>query len=114
VVDHVPAQRWDADQRGAPAGRAVADASYNLVRGLCALRPELLVRRALYGLLVGDRGAPGLARAVYAVLTVDLETVRRLPPSLAGQLAALYDCARMRPLALAGPDGGAPAPESSS
>ena len=42
-----------------------------------------------YGLLVGAREAPGLARAGVAVLRRERDVVRRLGPSLAGQWRAL-------------------------
>lgn len=87
VVDHDPQQRFDADRRGRPRGSAVSDAAYNFTVSLMTCRPDLITRRLLYGLAVGDRGTPGIARAGAAALLRDFETVRRLGPSLAGQVA---------------------------
>ena len=89
VVDHHPQRRFDADRRDRPALRAVSDASFNYNYGLLSIRRDLLWRRALYGILVGDTGSPGVARAAVAVARRDRETVRRLLPSLQGQAAAL-------------------------
>jgi hypothetical protein len=50
------------------------------------MRPKLLVRRLAYGLLIGDRAAPGLARAAIAVLKGEKSVYRRLLPSVTGQL----------------------------
>ncbi len=91
VVDHFPGPRFDADRRGRPEQRAIQDASYNLVACLLANEPELFLRRASYGLLVGDGGNPGLARGAAGVVRGEVEIVRRLAPSLAGQVRALTD-----------------------
>jgi GT2 family glycosyltransferase len=91
VVDHFPGPRFDADRRGRPDWRAIEDASYNLVASLLAIEPELFIRRASYGLLIGDAGNPGLARGAAAVVRREREVVRRLAPSLAGQARALTD-----------------------
>src|SRR5439155_4056745 len=58
VVDHFIGPRFGADRRGRPERNAVRDATYNYVAALLSQRPELLWRRAAYGLLVGDRAAP--------------------------------------------------------
>ena len=89
VVDHHPQQRHDVDGRDRPARAAVTDASFNYTLGLLSLRPQLRRRRLAYGLLVGDRAAPGMLRAAVATVRRDRETVRRLVPSLAGQLQAV-------------------------
>jgi hypothetical protein len=112
VVDHVPAPRSDGD-RGAPSATATRDAAYNLVRAVCELRPEVRWRRAVYGLLIGDRAVPGLARATAAVAMRDPTTARRLLPSVGGQLGALRDSFGPHPLEFARADEGtdrAPAP----
>ena len=91
VVDHFPGPRFDADRRGRPDAVAMRDASYNLVVSLLAVEPRLFLRRASYGLLVGDAGSPGLARAVLAAARREQDVLRRVVPSLAGQTAALAD-----------------------
>lgn len=98
VVDHMPAPRFDADQRGIPPMSAIYDASYNLVAALLTVDPELFARRALYGLLVGDRANPGLVRAAAAIPRREWRVLFYLAPSLAGQLHALWDIARGRRL----------------
>jgi len=91
VVDHFPGPRFDADRRGRPEWRAIHDASYNLIACLLAVEPELFIRRASYGVLVGDGGNPGLARGAAAFVRREPEIVRRLAPSLVGQARALAD-----------------------
>lgn len=91
IVDHHPAPRLDRDQRRTPGAAAVRDAAYNLVFCLLAGEPGLYWRRAAYGLAIGDRAAPGLARAALAALTGEWRIVRNLIPSLEGQVGALRD-----------------------
>jgi glycosyltransferase involved in cell wall biosynthesis len=98
VVEHDLAPRVEDDERDAPTGSAIRDSSYNLVVSVLSARPELVRRRTAYGLLVGDRGNPGVARAGYALLAGDLRTVRSLPPALLGQIGALADVLRGRAL----------------
>ncbi len=98
VVDHTPAERFGVDRRGVPPPRAIYDASYNLVAALLSGEPDLFVRRALYGLLVGDRANPGLARAGAAIPRGEWRVLHYLAPSLAGQLHALWDACRGRRL----------------
>lgn len=94
VVDHFRAPRFGADVRGRPDREAIRDASYNLVAGLVSIVPRLFVRRAVYGLAVGDRETPGLIRAAAALLRREADVLRAVPPSLAGQLEALRDVSR--------------------
>ena len=89
VVDHYVAPRFDADRRERPSPVAVRDAAYNLVKCLIAENPELFWRRAFYGLVVGDRTTPGLARAAVALLRREGPVMRSLGPSLVGQVTAL-------------------------
>jgi len=89
VADHEPAERFDADQRGAPEHSATSDSAHNLVLGVVSQRPDLRVRRAIYGIAIGDRETIGVARAVAAVAARDRAIARRLAPSVAGQLAGL-------------------------
>jgi hypothetical protein len=95
VVDHHVAPRL-GPARTRPDRRDSFDAAYNLVASLLAGDRRLLVRRGVYGLLVGDRGTPGLLRAVVAVVQRDPDVVRVLGPSVAGQGAALIDALRGR------------------
>lgn len=90
-VDHVRAPRFDAQPRGDPGSRAVRDRSYNLVACLLAGRPGLLGRRAVFGLVVGDRESPGLLRAGAAIVRREPDVRRALLPSLAGQAAGIRD-----------------------
>jgi glycosyltransferase involved in cell wall biosynthesis len=90
VVDHHIGQRFDADQRGRPAPQAVRDAAYNLVTALLAEAPELFWRRALYGLMVGDRATPGFVRAAVALIRRERNVLKDLRPSLEGQIEALW------------------------
>jgi GT2 family glycosyltransferase len=89
VVDHRGSPRPGGDSRDSPSAAVVRNESFNLVACLLTARPELLWRRGLYGLMVGDRGTPGLVRGLAAVLQRDREVTRRLLPSLLGQLEAL-------------------------
>jgi GT2 family glycosyltransferase len=91
LVDHEVAQRFDSDHRERPRPVAVRDAAYNLVRCLLTEVPGLFWRRALYGLAVGDRATPGVARAGIALLRGEAPVLRRFVPSLAGQGAGLRE-----------------------
>jgi hypothetical protein len=94
VIDHFRGPRFEADRRESPENAAIRDRSFNLVAGMLTVEPELLARRAAFGLLVGDRESPGIARAGAAALRREWEVVRRLPPSLVGQAEALIAIAR--------------------
>jgi glycosyltransferase involved in cell wall biosynthesis len=98
VVDHFPGPRFGADRRGTPEVQAVRDAAYNAVAAVLSSAPDLFVRRALYGTLVGDIGSPGIARAAVGAVRGEQEAVRRLVPSLRGQIGALQDHLRHRRL----------------
>jgi hypothetical protein len=97
LVDHYPGPRFDTDRRDRPDAAATRDAAYNLVRCLISLRPAIVWRRAAYGLLIGDAMTPGLARAVVAMARREWAVARRLPPSMLGQVQALWDFARESP-----------------
>lgn len=96
MVDHVGAPRFDADDRVRPEAVAIESAAYNLVAAMVSLRPSLALRRASYGLIVGDGAAPGLLRGASAALQGRRDLARRTIPSLRGQLAALIDHAAGR------------------
>jgi glycosyltransferase involved in cell wall biosynthesis/GT2 family glycosyltransferase len=113
IVDHHVAPRFDADRRGRPAPGAVSDAAYNLVHCLLKEAPELVWRRAAYGLLVGDRKIPGVLRAAAALVRREPDVLSDLRPSLAGQLDALRVAGRRRrgrPVATAGSIAASPRP----
>jgi GT2 family glycosyltransferase len=88
AVDHLPGPRFDDDARGTRSRIATSNSAFNYSMCLIALRPQLRTRRLAYGLLAGDKGAPGLLRAARAVLERDLLVAQRLLPSIRGQLAA--------------------------
>ena len=90
------APRFDAHRRGRPEPEAVRDAAYNFVTCLLREAPELLWRRALYGLVIGDRAIPGLVRGGVALLRRERGVLRDLWPSLVGQAAALAQATRQR------------------
>jgi hypothetical protein len=98
VVDHFAGPRFDDDARGAQSARATANAAFNLVLCLGTLRPHLRSRRIAYGLLAGDKGAPGLLRTARAVLQRDATTAARLLPSVVGQVAAYRALRRGDPI----------------
>jgi GT2 family glycosyltransferase len=89
VVDHRGSPRPAGDSRDSPSATVAREASFNLVACLLSARPEVAWRRALYGLIVGDRGTPGLLRGLMGVVQRDSQITRRLFPSLLGQLEAL-------------------------
>lgn len=89
IVEHRAGERFDADRRNTPDMSATEDSAHNLVMALGSGRTCLGVTAlGLYGLFVGDRGAPGIVRACVAVLRRDPLTARRLRWSLRGRLAA--------------------------
>lgn len=101
LVDHFPAARLEGEDRVLPGRAAARDSAYNLVACLLAAEPDLFWRRALYGVLVGDRATPGFARAIRGLLRGESEVFGRLVPSLSGQLAALRDAATGRHIEMA-------------
>lgn len=105
VVDHFHGPRFDDDRRGRPAPSATRNEAYNLVWSILSFERRLFWRRAAFGLLVGDRATPGLARAAVALAQRDLPLVRKLGPSLRGQAHALLDVARRRQPTVVRPPG---------
>lgn len=96
LVDHYPAPRFDADRRERPEPSAIRNVAFNYCLALLSFVPELFWRRALFGLLVGDRGTPGVARAALALLRREPDVLSRLVPALVGQTEGLYAIARGR------------------
>lgn len=91
-VNHYPALRYDADQRGKFVPDAVRNASYNLSFSIMLWIPWYLATiRAIYGILVGDRNSPGLLRFVFGFLHHDDNVIRSFIPSMSGQLCAIRD-----------------------
>jgi len=100
VVDHYPGSRVEGDLRERRDAEAVRAAAYNLVAGILLSRPELLWRRALFGLVLGQSEVPGLLRAALALPRREWQVLRALPNSLRGQACALVAGARGRRLAM--------------
>ena len=99
VVDHYPGPRFDADARSGPAQSAVFDAAYNLTLSVGSFDPGQALRRTTYGLLVGDRALPGIARTLLALITERERWIflARLGPALRGNaLASLKLASRQR------------------
>jgi GT2 family glycosyltransferase len=94
AVDHFAGPRFDDDARWTRSSRATANAAFNFTVCVGTLRPELRRRRLAYGMLAGDKGAPGLLRAARALLDRDLRVAARLAPSVRAQLAAYRLLAR--------------------
>lgn len=89
TVDHFPAARHDNDARGNPDADATRAAAFNMVFCLLTFRPQLTGKRALYGLVLGDRGVPGLIRGLAALIRREPDVTRAALPSLRGQFDAL-------------------------
>jgi GT2 family glycosyltransferase len=97
-VLHLPGRRFDPDRRGNPSAWSAHWRSFNLTWCLLTMRPELTLRRLAYGLLVGDRPAPGLVRAAVAIVRREPEVLATLVPSILGQLRAVLYLACGRPV----------------
>jgi hypothetical protein len=61
------------------------DRAHNRMLGTIATDPDRAAVHVAYGLLVGCREAPGLARAAIAIARNESDVIERLGPSLAGQ-----------------------------
>ena len=99
-VVHLPGPRFDYDQRHRPARRATFNAAHNLTRAVLTMRPRLAVARVVVGVAVGDRGVPGLGRALLAALSGDIATASRAGHSIVGQLCGAIAVARGRRIAM--------------
>ena len=78
----------------APSFEVVRQSAFNLVLSICALEPDLRRRRAVFGLVVGDRESPGIGRAILGLVAREFALTRRLVPSLVGQVEGLRAAAR--------------------
>ena len=90
VVDHHPAPRFDADQRGRPAPSAVRDAAYNLVTALLSEAPDAVLAPRAVRADGGRSRVPGILRAAVALLRGEQNVLKDLRPSLEGQIEALW------------------------
>jgi GT2 family glycosyltransferase len=99
IVDHFPGPRFDEDMRDAPSIEARRNAAFNATYIVLSLSPALRWRRILYSLAIGDRSAPGLARAATAVIRREPNVARGLIWSVPAQLEA-WRTARAHPLAM--------------
>ena len=88
VVDHDLAPRLGDSRLGAVAEEpeVVYATAANRVIAACAVEPARLPAQLAYGVLVGTRESPGLARAAVARYRGESVVVHRLGPSLRGQL----------------------------
>lgn len=93
VVDHDGAARPD-DSRDRPRPETVNAEAYNLLFAITALDPRHRWLRVANALLAGSRDTPGVARGVAAAVRREAGVLRRVRPSMAGQLAAARDAAR--------------------
>lgn len=88
-VLHLPGERFDADIRVRPSLGAAYRMAFNLTWCLLSMRPPILRRAMIYALVVGDRSNPGFVRTAVALLRGERSVLRRVLPSLAGQLHAI-------------------------
>ncbi|MDA8269057.1 MAG: glycosyltransferase family 2 protein [Actinomycetota bacterium] len=90
VVDHFPAARAEGSIRGKVEASDVWTGAYNLTLALLSTGAVTWWRRLAYGIVVGDRGIPGIVRTAGALArrTDHQEMLFRLGPSMCGQIAA--------------------------
>lgn len=88
-VLHIPGQRFDSDVRVRPSLGAAHRMSFNLTWCVLSMRPLALARAVVYGIFVGDRSSPGIVRTAVALVRGEGAVLRRVLPSLAGQLRAI-------------------------
>ncbi len=90
VVDHFPAARVEGSMRGQTGAADVRTGAYNLTSALLSTGTVTWWRRLMFGVFVGDRGTPGIARTAGALASrADRrEMLHRLGPSICGQVAA--------------------------
>jgi glycosyltransferase involved in cell wall biosynthesis len=90
TLDHLPGPRFGSYERHNPRLRTSFDAAYNLVLCLTSFRRDLLLRRVLFGTLVGDTGTPGVIRGIYGLAQGDWSLAAHTPAAIAGQLIAAW------------------------
>ena len=84
-VDHFPAQRFDLDQRNSFVPRAIQDEAFNLQTGILRFAPPpVRLTRVVYASLIGDKGAPGVARFLAGWLRREEFVVRAFLPAQRG------------------------------
>lgn len=105
-VDHFPAQRFDLDQRNTFVPRAVQDEAFNLQTGILRWAPpSVRLTRLVYASLIGDRGAPGVARLLAGWIRREEVVVRAFLPAQRGTWAGtLHALTSAQPLPAAVPD----------
>jgi GT2 family glycosyltransferase len=92
-VLHLPGERFGGD-RLHPTLRAAHREAFNLTLAVLSMRPELALRRVCFGVLIGDRASPGVARTLSAIAHREPGVTRRFLPSITGQLRAIAIWAR--------------------
>jgi len=100
AVRHAVAPRASGAARTPVEFHAAGDAAFNLTYAILSLHPDLRLRRGLYGLLIGDRGCPGLVSSLAGLALGDSSLAKRLLPTLVGQIAAITRVLCGRPLVM--------------
>lgn len=96
-VDHFPAQRHDANQRGMIVPTAVRDAAYNVTLSCLLWLPWYRrILRLAFGLLIGNRSEPGVLRFLLGVVQRDERVTRVFLASMTGQVQAVLSARRVR------------------
>jgi hypothetical protein len=93
TVQHRPAARLGEDTRADPSSVAVSDASYNRVVAIGGVRGLV---RCVYAVAVGDRGSPGVLRALVALVRHDAVTAHKFAPAARGTVAGAWALLRGR------------------
>jgi GT2 family glycosyltransferase len=86
----------DGGRRSGPRHRP-SDVAYNRTRGTLALAPQRRAVTMAYGLAVGAREAPGIARGLLGAFELDRDVLGALGPSIRAQLRAARDDRRHHP-----------------
>jgi hypothetical protein len=83
--------------RGSGPRHRSSDVAYNRTRGTLALAPQRRVVTIAYGLAVGVREAPGIARGLLGALELDRAVLGAVGSSIGAQLRASRDDRRRQP-----------------